>query len=867
MAGAAGASVAGAFAPPALARHAIDRPDLVARLDAAARGALTVVCAPPGYGKATLLAQWAHACAKRVVWIRFRPDQDARSVAGFLVGAIGSLGADMQPNADEHARILGRQLLPFLVDRLHTVTDACIVFECLDNLAPEMRAHIGTLIEDAPRHVHFIVLTRVSGLFPATAARLLVRDDLVNFGADDLAFDRANTRDLLEAEIGGPVLSDTVEALARQTGGWPAAIKFAILAARNHPDLEAAMPVFDGSDPSFRAYCGSWLLDDQPAPVRAFLTTMSVVDRFTAELAAALTHRPDAVEMLELVDHLGVLVLDPERGWWRYRTPVRDLLRAELHTADVDAEAHVLHAAAQWHVEQGADADLEAAARYLIRARDWQGVLAHVQAHAHTMHVHGKVGAVLAWMLAVPERVRRADIAATLTEAALHTLTGDTYAAAATLRALGEFDSLAPPERLAVQSIRQVWLFGHLSPGETIEVTEDVTRLLDESSGELRYPMGLLTREQTRQNAGGMRALAEYVLGRPYAARRAVDPAHVSDDTYALSSLQRQGVLAMIEAQYGSLTRALEHVAEARRIAALALLANHPFLMFAELAEAHVLIERDEQLRAHHALDRAEQLISAFTFEIPARWHAMERAHLALIEGATRELLPLLDAEVADTERLRLVEAQRRVLSARVLYVLDDLEFAKQRLGYHERTLFPEVAGAAVQLALASGDLAAAARIVAHWPVNGELQSDLSRGLWTAAIEFANGALDPACARASGVLTRARAEGHVRMFLDAGVNVHRLLVAVSQREPTTYLTSLLRKHRSLGTPAGNQPALSPRERSVLACLADRMTYGEIAERLFISQNTVKTHAKSVYMKLGVGSRREAIERADELGLL
>ncbi len=118
------------------------------------------------------------------------------------------------------------------------------------------------------------------------------------------------------------------------------------------------------------------------------------------------------------------------------------------------------------------------------------------------------------------------------------------------------------------------------------------------------------------------------------------------------------------------------------------------------------------------------------------------------------------------------------------------------------------------------------------------------------------------------LLRRAEREGHVRLFLDAGPDVRQLIAAYAQKFPSPYLLSLSRWSIEAALVADDEPALlSAREREVLTSLADRMTYAEIAERLFISQNTVKSHAKSVYTKLGVRGRREATVRAQELGLL
>jgi LuxR family maltose regulon positive regulatory protein len=151
------------------------------------------------------------------------------------------------------------------------------------------------------------------------------------------------------------------------------------------------------------------------------------------------------------------------------------------------------------------------------------------------------------------------------------------------------------------------------------------------------------------------------------------------------------------------------------------------------------------------------------------------------------------------------------------------------------------------------------------------LQERLGHHLWRCVTDFVDGDESAAVADASELFALSESEGHVRLFLDAGPPAHLLLVAAARAEPSGYAASLLRAQREArvasATSSVGRSVLSARERAVLGHLANRLTYAEIADRLFVSQNTVKSHAKSVYTKLGVSGRRRAVERAQELGLL
>ena len=215
------------------------------------------------------------------------------------------------------------------------------------------------------------------------------------------------------------------------------------------------------------------------------------------------------------------------------------------------------------------------------------------------------------------------------------------------------------------------------------------------------------------------------------------------------------------------------------------------------------------------------------------------------------------------------LEARSRVIAARCLLELGDPVAAGHRLAYEPGTPFVGVTGTAVQLALMRNDVRRAREVLEAWPAHGEPQDDLRYQLWSATVLQTEGRHAAAQLAGEGVLEAAAPEGHVRLFLDAGPHVRRLLVALARRQPAGYAARLL----STPLPHGGDEAehdtapLSNRERVVLQHLANRLTYAEIAEAMFISRNTVKTHAKSVYTKLGVDGRGHAVERAQELGLL
>jgi LuxR family maltose regulon positive regulatory protein len=857
----AGLSVNQRSVPGDFAFALLPRPEQIARLDAAARGSLTVVVSPAGWGKTVLCSQWATSTGKNVSWLDCRTTQPLATLASFCEAAFvdGSL-ADLSEAA----------LLAQVAGEFRSLSDWYFVLDELDRIPTNVRAQIGELVEMAPAHIHFIATTRADVLFPASTARLAVRDDVAYLRPSDLAFDRDTTDALISGEINRRLAPDEIEMLLIRTGGWPAALRLAAQAARDSTDAHAALLRFDGTDERLRAYCRAEILAAYPEPIGEFFLTTCVPERFTSGLAGVLSGRDDVAALIELIDSAELTQRDERRpGEHRYRPGLHQALRAELATRPRTEERDLLRQAAGWHIEQGTLDDFEIAAEYLVRAEDWPAVLAHVEQYTRRMHEQARTRVALGWLLAVPESVRRADTRVTLAEAALRTLVGETLRAESTLRALGDRSQMPTDERLAVETIRAVWVLGHLPIVQAQEAANEITRILETEPNALSFTMaGIVTTEQTLAVASCAHAWGSWMLGNFDEARELLRVESQTGDYLPMPRLHRLGALALVEAWAGSLNRAVEYVDEARAIARRVLAEDHPYLSMAELANVHVLIERGERKLAATMLERVRRLSATVRFDVYQQLITLESAWLAFAEGDLDDALAFLDGNTFEFERAPLFAARHRALAARILLARDERSEARHRLDPAANQSDTALTGARVQFALAHEQPGVARAIVDAWPAGGEVQSELARDLWSATITFTEGQTQAGLEAANAVFRRAEREGHVRLFLDAGPEVRQLLATAAQQSPSPYVLSLSRWSVEAALASDEERALlSAREREVLVYLADRMTYAEIAEQLFISQNTVKSHAKSVYTKLGVRGRREASVRAQELGLL
>jgi LuxR family maltose regulon positive regulatory protein len=298
----------------------------------------------------------------------------------------------------------------------------------------------------------------------------------------------------------------------------------------------------------------------------------------------------------------------------------------------------------------------------------------------------------------------------------------------------------------------------------------------------------------------------------------------------------------------------------------------------ANLALAHVWRERNVLDQAGQFLAKARDSVTTTRRSVSLAIYAAERALLDLAEGrparGLRQITAFrangsarppvaIDARLSAIEVRLLLETGHRVHAESLLDGL--LDCAEK----HSR---PEVRAIAVQLSVAHRDITAAGRLLRDWPNSGDERSDLDRRLWSAIVKDLNGEHREGLDQMAAVVSSAEPEGHVRLFLDAGDDALRLLGQLLRSNPSPYLRQLVRSGRlaasslSPDTKAAME-ALSPRELVVLQYVPSRLSNSEIASRLYISTNTVKTHLQSIYRKLDVTRRNEAADKAEHLGLV
>jgi LuxR family maltose regulon positive regulatory protein len=875
---------------PATRPDLVPRPRLDAALDAG-RSRVTLVSAQAGFGKTTVLARWAStrvAAGRPVAWLALdKGDDDPAVLWPQLVAAVDRA----VPGAVDGARVAlqqgGAAVVAALLNDLDLLDDDLVVV--LDDLhvlgAPEVLDGLVLLVERLPARVQLVLATRADPAVPL--ARLRSRGELVEVRTQDLRFTPAEVTAYLSAQVGDVLDTQQVARLAERTEGWPAALQLAALSVRGRADVAGFVADFSGNDRHVVDFLVEEVLRRQPDEVRAFLLRTSVLDRLTGPLCDAVTGGRDGAAVLERLERDNVLLvpLDDRRRWYRYHHLFADVLRARLVQERPGDVAELHRRAARWWERHDGPAE---AVEHALAAGDGDLAGALVEAAVPALRAGRQEATLRRWLEALPEEAIADRPALGVAYAGMLLVHGEVAGVEGRLDAAERWldAAAATPDDGGAQAVRvQVALFRAAQArarGDGGATVRHARRALDAAAEDDHLARGA---------GAGLLGLAHWADGDLEAGHRWWSA--------SAESLERAGhladlagcalALAEIRSTQGDLEGAL---ATYHRFVARVAPPGGPVLRGA--ADLHVGIAT--VLRERGDLDGARRHLAAAAelgdeAGLPQHPHR-RRVAAALVhesEGDLASAVALLDEAqrvyAADlfpevrpitALRARVLLRQGRLAEAREWARSRGLSAADEPAPLRElehlvlaRVLVAEHAVAGDARALPDA-LALLERLGAAAHEQGRAGSAIEIGVVRAlALRAAGdepGALD-VLAHAVGLGTPG---GWVRVFLDEGAPVTSLLRALDQEgrvPPSARL--LLRAARAGGTATGFPlvDPLSARELEVLRLLDGEQTGPEIARALVLSLNTVRTHTKSIYAKLGVGSRRAAVRRAAELGLL
>jgi LuxR family transcriptional regulator, maltose regulon positive regulatory protein len=393
---------------PAPDERLVARPKLLHLLDAAAYRRLTLVAAPTGFGKTTLVAAWCATQGDRraVAWVSLDSgDNDPSRLWTYVAEALSRIHAMVGQQSLAALRAPGVDLaevaLPLLLNELaahpHPVILVLDDYQTVTN--PVCHELLALFTERLPATLHLVVATRVHP--PIPLARLRARGQLAELDATDLRFTAHEATELLNERLGLGLDPSDVAILHERTEGWPAGLYLAAVALGGHGDLHARVASFSGSDRHVLDYLGEELLRAQPAELQRFLTHTSILERLSAPLCEAVTGTSGAAATLERLERENLLVvaLDRERSWYRYHHLFTDMLRHELTATEPELVPELHRRASGWFEGAGFPAD---AIRHATAAGDLAQVRQLVARHWIGYLDRWRVATVRGWLDALP---------------------------------------------------------------------------------------------------------------------------------------------------------------------------------------------------------------------------------------------------------------------------------------------------------------------------------------------------------------------------------------------------------------------------------------------------------------------------------
>jgi LuxR family maltose regulon positive regulatory protein len=390
----------------------LPRPRLLGRLAAGMEQELTLVCAPAGFGKTSLLGDWARHARQPVAWLSLDAGDDDpvrfwRYVAAALDRAGIAVGERLAPllRGPEPASLetVVTALINELVARSEEVTLLLDDYQLIQ--VPPIHDSLTLLLDRAPPMLRLVLASRADP--PLPLARLRARGQLAELRERDLRFTMEESAALLRETSGLELPASSLDAVATRTEGWVAGLQLAALSLHGHPDPAGFVATFSGSDRYVLDYLAEEVLDRQPEPLRLFLLDTSVLERLSGPLCDAVTGRTDSQRLLEQAEraNLFLVPLDGQRRWWRYHRLFADLLRARLRQTQPERVGGLHQAAAAWCERNGLVDD---AIRHALAAGDQVWAARLIERHFDALLRRAEGATVDRWVAALPAELVRA---------------------------------------------------------------------------------------------------------------------------------------------------------------------------------------------------------------------------------------------------------------------------------------------------------------------------------------------------------------------------------------------------------------------------------------------------------------------------
>jgi LuxR family transcriptional regulator, maltose regulon positive regulatory protein len=869
--------------PPRPRPSLIHRATLLDKLAAGQQGKLSLVSAPAGFGKTTLVAHFVAGLPGHVCWLSLdTADDDAPRFLAYIIAAlqtavptIGHAAAELLAAppplpletiltllCNELNQVNGRFTL--VLDDYHVITQ------------PAIHQAIAFWLAHLPPNLHLILTSRAAP--PLSLPRLRARGQLTELRADDLRFTATEVAAFLQQVLDISLTPAEIVMLEQRTEGWIAGLQLAVLSMPGRADAAGFIHAFSGGHAYILDYLADEVLRQQPAELRRFLQETAVLDHLSAPLCTAVTGHPDSAALLHHIyqSNLFLEALDDRRDWFRFHTLFRDVLRLQLQADQPQRVATLHRRASDWYAQAG---QITPALIHALAANDLAYAADLVERHGWTAVEHGDILAVRAWLDVLPPATIQARPWLTLIQAGIFLATGQLNAAEQALAALQNRADL-PADALFT--------------GELAHFQATLARFQGDNVTAIHHAQAALQClpvEQPGDRAAILLnlALAYIATGDTTAAVAALTDAttlaprlSTTQDAWATQGAW-QG-LAWLYVRQGHLAAAgqiyRQRIAWAEQENGRALPNNGA--LYIGLAET--LLARWELAEAQAALETGIRLLRRSTEQIVLAQAYGRLAQVQQLTGhpqAARQTLAeadawLIELRLTDLGFGPLIASYRAWLALRQGNLKAASHWAPAsgllpdiRLNSVNELLYPIL----VRVLLATGDFATAQTILdalynqftlRQWAgalVELSLLQALTHHAWRRRAE--------AVAALQKAIALAQAEGQVFWFVVEDAPLADLLRQMDGAwTGTPFVSHWQRLAQTLPVADTTLPeTLSDRELDVLRLVAAGSTNRQIADRLVIALPTVKKHVSNILVKLAVANRAQAIARARELDLI
>jgi len=849
---------------------------------------LTLVSAPAGFGKTTLLSEWANTTQLPICW--FSVDKEEINADRFLRYLLAAWEKTQSEIAEKPVGLLLESQKPDVESVLVAFVNAAIdisqqVIFILDDyhLIEEADIHkaLSFLLDHAPSNLHFVLIAR--GDPPLPLARYRARGEVLELHTDDLRFEYKETKSFLNERMKLDLDNNEIESLQTQLEGWIAGLQLAALSVRQEPH-GASKQIISGKHHFIADFLNEEVFANVPPHTQQFLLQTSILDRLCASLCDTVTNGKDGQTVLESLEQRDLFLrpLDEKREWFQYHPIFADFLHEQLIERFPDQINDLHQRAAQWHLVHD---DPEAAFRQALNGHDLEIVAEIFERYFIPKMLGGEIRLVRSWLDSLPESWRTSDPTIVFARASLALITG-------------QFDdciyNLKEVERLAISYDKEVDRYQAKVAAMRCNIAcfqNDLERA--ESFAEVA--LQTLPEDELNLRAGVYGALGDTYRrnGHWEEAKESYQKLLDFSDTEAfrVEAVHLYGALADLELRQGHLQKAAKYWQKA--LAAIRKRENWgqyplPLIGWVYIRLAELYYEWDERSKAQdhlsQGLERAE--LGGDVQAILAGY--LIAARLKLSEGDTENATAYLERT-----RPHVPSAQFPHWSGYFERLQLDLWLVRNKLDVaaswagsklEDPSLESQTGNRATQLAVIRAlvnqrdqeslerALTLLEELLSLAEEEGRMGVQIESLALQAILYWKRGEEARAMMSLEHALRLARPEGYIHLFTDLGLPMGRLLQEAHARKVMlAYVDALLAVYGDVSSSVTVQSnlvePLTSREEDILNWLSAGLTNQEIADELIISAETVKKHTSHIYQKLGVHNRTEAAAKARELNLL